>query len=153
MNPSAVATVGSMRVFATSIAFVIGLIAGCSLTAYFAFKWADTYMSDTAFVGISDRCQVLQTLREGGTNNAVDALEEQLNGEILLFASMKQNIPISELKPSEIGLMRRVRDYRASHPFKEGSGVDESVASILSLTNATLWPEPPLAEALISTNQ
>jgi myo-inositol catabolism protein IolC len=67
-----------MRIFELTIALVVGFVVGCALSAYFAFKWADTYMTDNSYVGISDRYEVLQALRAGETNKAIDALEMQM---------------------------------------------------------------------------
>jgi hypothetical protein len=129
-----------MKGFELVIALLIGLAVGCGLTAYFALKWADSYMTDASFVGVSDRYQVLQALRTGDTNSAINSLELQMNGQILAFAGMKQGIPIAKLKPSDIKLISRVRDYRAMYPYKESTEIDPTVASILSLTNTTLLP-------------
>jgi hypothetical protein len=97
-------------------------------------------MTNNSFVGISDRYTALQTLRAGDTNKTVDALESQMNGEILQFAAMKLNVPVAKLKPADIRLITRVRDYRTAHPYTEGTPeIDQTVASILSLTNKTMW--------------
>jgi hypothetical protein len=60
---------------------------------------------------------------------------------------MKQKIPVAKLKPSDVRLITRVRDYRAVHPYTEDPEVDQTVASILSLTNATIWPNSAPAPA------
>ena len=124
----------------TLLVFVIGLVVGCALSAYFGFKWADTYMTNSSFVGVGDRYVVLQALRAGDTNQAIDALEQQMDGQILQFAAMKLDVPLAKLKPSDVRLITRVRDYRAAHPYREDLEVDRAVASILSLTNKTMWP-------------
>ena len=121
--------------------FVIGLGVGYALSAFSYIRWIENDMTNSSFVGISDRYVALQALRSGETNKAIDALEGQMDGEILAFAAMKQNVPIASLKASDVRLIKRVRDYRAAHPYSENPDINWTVASILSLTNKTLWPD------------
>lgn len=130
-----------------ALAFAIGLIVGCALSAYVGFKWADTYMTANSFVGISDSYEALRALRAGDTNEAIDTLELQMNGHILEFAAARKDIPLAKLKPSDIRLITRVRDYRAAHPYLEDPQLDPVIASILSLTNKTMWPNKSLPTA------
>jgi hypothetical protein len=130
-----------MKTFELIIVFIVGLVAGCGLTAYFAYKWVDTYMTNTSFVGIHDRYVVLQALQAGDTTNAIKHLETQMNGEVLVFAGMKAKVPIAQLEPSDVRLITQMRDYRAIHPHADDPEIDQTVASILSMTNATLWPD------------
>ncbi len=127
------------------LVFVIGLVVGCTVSAYFWVRWADTYMTDSSIAGIGERYAVLQVLRTGDTNKAIDALEEEMNGEVLQFAAMKRGVLVAKLKPSEVRLITRVRDYRAAHPYSSGdTEIDRFVASVLSLTNKTMWPNTAL---------
>jgi len=101
-------------------------------------------MKDSSFVGVSDRFTVLEALRAGDTNKAIDILEGQMNGEILVFAGIRNDVPVSKLPPGVVRLVTKVRDYREAHPYTEGGGIDQTVASILSLTNSTVWPNTTL---------
>lgn len=124
--------------------FVTGLILGAGFTVYFFTKWTDTYMKNQSFVGIADRYMVLKAIRGSQTDWAVDALELQMNGEIMKFAANEKDIPLSRLKPSDLRLIAKVKNYRIAHPYAEDPDVDRTVASILSLTNKTLWPNTAL---------
>jgi hypothetical protein len=119
-----------------------GLICGGAFSSFFYKRWIDTFMASDTYVGISDRLMALRMLRAGDTNQDIDTLEQQMNGQILGFAGMRKDIPLAKLKPSDVQLITRVRDYRAAHPYSEDPQLDPHIASILSLTNKTMWPNP-----------
>jgi hypothetical protein len=138
-------TMKRLRSFLLAILiFGVGLACGGALSAFFYIRWIDTYMTSDSFVGISDRFMVLRALRAGDTNEAIDTLEEQMNGQILGFAGMRKDVPLAKLKPADIRLITRVRDYRVVHPYSEDPQLDPVIASILSLTNKTMWPNTAL---------
>jgi hypothetical protein len=129
-------------------ALVIGLVGGWFTAAHLYNNFIGDYMMSDTSVGIGDRYEVLQALRAGDTNKAVDALELQmngdmrpLNGDILTFAGIRRDVPIAKLKPSEIRLITHVRDYRIAHPYVSDPEIDRNVASILSMANKTMWPD------------
>ena len=119
----------------------VGLVGGSVLSSFFYIRYIDTYMRNSSFVGISDRYEVLQALRAGETNKAIDALEEQMGGQILEFAGIRKDTPVAKLRPSDVRLITRVKDYRTIHPYSEDPKLDPVIASILSLTNRTMWPD------------
>jgi hypothetical protein len=121
--------------------FVVGLISGVALSSVFYNRWISTYMMNESVVGIGDRYSVLKEFQAGNTNETIRLLESQMNGEILEFAGIREDVPVAKLKPGEIRLIKLVRDYRAAHPYNDGdSDIDQTVSSILSLTNKTMWP-------------
>ena len=127
------------------LVFIVGLIIGGAVTAYFGFRLADTYMTDKAIGDLGYKYALLQVLGAGNTNKVMDAFEQEIDGDIVQLAAEKRHVPISKLKPSVIRLITRVRDYRAAHPYSEGDPkLDRAIASILSLTNKTMWPNTAL---------
>jgi len=121
--------------------FVIGLAVGAAFSSFFFIRWIDTYMTDSSFAGIGENFMTLQMLRAGEANRAIETLELQMNSEIISYAAMKRHVPVASLNASEVRFIKRVRDYRAVHPYSEDPEIDQSVAGILSLTNNTLWPD------------
>ena len=121
--------------------FVIGLGGGIALSSFYLLRWIETYTTNSSYVDISDSLRTLQALRSGETNDAIEALELEMNGKIFSFAMMKQNVSVANLKASDVQLIKRVREYRAAHPYSENPDIDRTIASILSLTNKTLWPD------------
>jgi hypothetical protein len=107
----------------------------------------ETYMKESSFVGVGDRFIALEALRAGDTNRAIDELEGQMNGEILVFAGINNDVPVGKLQPGVVRLITKVRNYREAHPYTEDPDIDSTVASILSLTNTSVWPNTALAPA------
>jgi len=125
--------------------FVVGLIIGCGVTAYLGFRQADSYMTDSSLGGVGIKCNLLQLLQDGDTNKVIQSLEGEMDADILQYAAMKRKVPVHKLEPSVVRLITRVRDYRAAHPYSSGDPrIDRFVASILSLTNKTMWPNTAL---------
>jgi len=121
---------------------IAGLIGGGALVAHFYNRQMEAYIASTSFMGIGDRYAVLRALRTGDTNQAAAFLEQQLDGQILLYAGMKSDVPVASLERSDIRLLMRVRDYRLLHHYiGDDGGVDRTVAGILSLTNKYVWPD------------
>jgi len=124
------------------LTLIAGMIGGGTLAAHFYNRQMEAYIASASFEGISDRYAVLQTLRAGNTNQAAAFLEQQMDGQILLYAGMKSDVPVASLERSDIRLLLRVRDYRTIHHYiGDGGDVDHTVASILSLTNKNVWPD------------
>lgn len=121
---------------------IAGLICGGALAAHFYNRWMESYLTSASCVGISDRYVVLRALRAGDTNQAATFLEQQMDGQILLFAAMKSDLPVASLQRADISLLARVRDYRLVHSYRgDGGDSDRTVASILSMTNKNVWPD------------
>jgi hypothetical protein len=77
--------------------------------------------------------RTLTALREGRQTNAVEILENVLDGELLTY------ITFEELRPekrSEAGLraIRVARDYRAKHPWQSSSAeINDGVQRVFAL--------------------
>lgn len=122
--------------------FITGLVCGGWLLSHYYSGWLDSYISNASSAGIADRYAVLKALRAGDTNQAANFLEQQMDGQILLYAGMKSHVSVGAIDRADIRLLKSVRDYRATYPHIGDAGaVDKTVASILSLTNVNVWPD------------
>jgi hypothetical protein len=116
---------------------VIGLVGGWFATAHSYNQWIASYMKTSASVNLDARCRALSQLRAGNTNQAVETLEIEMNGDILTFGSFLRDMPADEHRAADMKLLAAVRDYRAVHPWKTADypDVDKAVAEVFALVS------------------
>ena len=121
----------------------------CVLAA-FAISYAGGQVQDSKRLGkVSDRiilsegkrsiaqfsqtAAVLMALRKGSTNEAIEALEDQLDTHILMIGAIVEETPIGERDRQQLSRIRWLRDYRAKYPRNPTNAFAEHVAHVLSL--------------------
>lgn len=72
---------------------------------------------------------VLQNLRDGHTNAAMERLERRLSSDIVGFTDSYNNLPASLREKVNFGVLRNAREYRAKFPVKPGkSSLDDGAS-------------------------
>jgi len=75
---------------------------------------------------------VLRRLRAGNTNNAIECLETDLDGDLLSMALIRTTTPDFMRDPSFIQTRAMVKAYRTEFPHKSSHpDIDEKVAKAL----------------------
>ncbi|MBI3849366.1 MAG: hypothetical protein HY298_03595 [Verrucomicrobia bacterium] len=76
--------------------------------------------------------RILAYTREGKTNDAIDSLESELDGELLHFFNYDKNQP--RIDPMQFRIISRIATYRQTHPHKtESKEVDAAVQKVLAM--------------------
>jgi hypothetical protein len=121
---------------------VLALLAGWAIGSYtsdhFYDKWIKRYQARNAHDGVSDGLAALKALRAGDTNQVAELLENQLDTQIMALGTVLQETPAAQRPAADTQLLDQLRDYRFAHPRKTSrSEIDQRVAGVLSLTNAS----------------
>ncbi len=116
---------------------VIGALAygacGCACRHDAALQLATQAAYADAFLRVAEPFETLGDLREGNTNNAIEVLENRLDGGIIGLSSALPEQSDPKKRAAYVRLLKRVRDYRAAHPWKSDSPeVQEAVAKALA---------------------
>jgi hypothetical protein len=86
-----------------------------------------------ALLGVAEPFEVLRDLRAGDTTNAIETLENRLDGGIIGLSAVLPEQRDPKKRAAYVRLLRNVRDYRAAHPWKSASPeVQEAVANALA---------------------
>ena len=107
-----------------------------NLAAQLWFRmWAVATMSAQS-AKMAAELRVLESLREGRTNDAIRKLEESLDGDIIVLAGhFRVGDETKEFKPTPryLGVLQWAKDYRLKFPHKTGNpATDERVEYGLS---------------------
>ena len=124
---------------------ILALLAGWGIGSYtsdhFYNQWIQRYLTRNALDGVSDRLATLNALRAGDTNQVMELLESQLDGQLVALGATMQGPPAAQRPAAEVKLLARLRDYRAVHPRKTSRPeIDQKVAGVLSITNVQNQP-------------
>jgi hypothetical protein len=116
-----------------AVGLVIGGSAGWFLAGRHCSRWAERLVKAGALPELGNAYHPLQALRSGRTNEAIDLLEGQLDGAIIQLSFIVPQEKDEKMKAAYARALTRVRNYRATFPYKSGSvEVDEGVAAALS---------------------
>ena len=123
------------------LAVVIALAAGFFLGQWQTRRTVDSYMAKMmspevrrATADFSRAAGLLQQIQRGDTNAAMEALEDELDSNIMLIGAVTEATPVSQLDKQWLSRIRWLRAYRAEHPHKtEFAAIDDEVAHVLSL--------------------
>ena len=126
--------------------FISILVLAALVGGYFLGQWqtrraVDSYMAKLmspevrrATADFSRAAGLIQQIRRGETNAALEALEDELDSTILLIGAVTEATPVVERDKQWLSRIRWLRDHRAKHPRKtEFAAIDEAVAHVLSL--------------------
>jgi len=123
------------------LALLIGWAIGSYTSDHFYNRWIQRYLARNAISGVTDRLAALHALRADDTNQVVELLESQMDGQIMALGATMQEASITERPAAEAQLLTRLRDYRAAYPRKTNRPeIDQKVTGILSITNAQNQP-------------
>jgi len=119
---------------------ILALLAGWGIGSYtsdhFYNQWIQRYLARNALDGVGDRFATLNALRAGDTNQVVELLESQLDGQIMALGAAMRESPAAQRPAAEVKLLARLQDYRAVHPRTTSRPeIDQKVAAILTATN------------------
>lgn len=115
---------------------IAGFFAGLSAASVYWIRRVATDMTSTEFGAVSDTFVVLKALRGGDTNQAINSLEDQLDGHLLAFGTQIWEVPAAKRRPEHTRLIARIRDYRTAFPRKSDSPeLEQFIGHILSFTN------------------
>lgn len=97
--------------------------------------WANGMMAAQSAT-MAEELRILETLREGRTNDAIRILEDHLDGHIIGLAGFfREGDRTREFKatPRRLDTLQWARDYRRKFPHKSGNAVtEEGVADAFS---------------------
>lgn len=91
---------------------------------------------DSVRVELSQTHWLLQRLRAGDTNGAIERLEGELHSGIVRL----ETVPVAERKTNTIRVLERARAYQAAHPRPDGQ------ASVERPTNQVAQVDSPRSE-------
>ena len=120
----------------------VALVAGYFLLVQWQTRRAvDSYMGKLispevkrATADFSRAAGLLQKIRSGETNAAIEALEDELDSNILLIGAVTETTPVAQRDKQWLSRIRWLRDARAAHPRKtENAAIDEEVAHVITL--------------------
>jgi hypothetical protein len=96
------------------------------------FSNASLVSHTSAHMGVN--LAILQILRDGRTNDAIEVLEGQVDTDAIVLANSYQALPGRLRDEVNLQLLERVRDYRIKHPFKHAYlEVDDGVAKAFKI--------------------
>jgi len=124
-----------------SIFVLAALVGGYFLGQWQARRTVDGYMAKLmspevrrATADFSRAAGLLQQIHRGDTNAAIEALEDELDSNIMLIGAVTEATPPSERDKQWLSRIRWLRNHRAEYPRKtEFAAIDEEVAHVLSL--------------------
>jgi hypothetical protein len=119
---------------------VAGFICG-GLLVGFAFgyyaKVTSAGMKAEPYTGAWQTLNVLKNLRNGDTQVAIESLEFQLDGNLVLLWGWNKDTPVGKRDPHLLKLLSDVRDYRSNYPrAKKYPEMEGPVTEVLSWTDA-----------------
>ena len=115
------------------VCFLGGMLIGGALVYFVIDKKVLSpiiYNGAMAHAGAYHR--ILQDIREGKTNDAINLLEIKLDGELITFFNYDKNQP--RIDPSQFKIISRISTYRREYPRKTDSQeVDAMVQKVLAM--------------------
>ena len=100
----------------SAVALIFGLVAGGYATSKWYRRTLYQFGADGAAAELGKDHSVLQYLRKGDTNTAVDLLEADLDGQMLVVEVMLREIPKAQQDTNDVVLLERARAYRRAYP-------------------------------------
>jgi len=92
----------------------------------------DKTISSSAEAHASENISVLESLRKGDTNAAINLLEIRLDGDLITLQATDGAKKPSEIDPSLVKTLGRAANYRTKFPHTSGSiEVDSTVSNVL----------------------
>ena len=86
-----------------------------------------------AFLSAAEPFETLRDLRAGNPAHAIETLESRLDGGIIMLSAVLPEERDQKMRAAYVRLLKKVRDYRAAHPWKSDSPeVQEAVAKALA---------------------
>ena len=124
-----------------SILVLAALVAGFFVGQWQTRRTVDSYMAKLmspevrrATADFSRAAGLIQQIHRGDTNAALEALEDELDSNIMLIGAVTEATPVAERDKQWLSRIRWLRNHRAEHPRKtEFVAIDEEVAHVLSL--------------------
>jgi hypothetical protein len=116
------------------VCHVLGVGLGVGMTHLYYSFWADKMISNSAAASLSTKVVVLNRLRTGNTNSAIEVMETLVDGDLIsLQATVGQQSP-NKRDPDHIKLLQRAREYRSKYPHTNSySEVDLTVSNALRI--------------------
>jgi hypothetical protein len=112
-------------------ALVIGAVAG-----YFYEMRHST--ATQVFLETSNTYTTLRDLRSGDTNAVFEALEDNLDMNVISLRALLDEYPHAEHANNYTNLLRRIAEYRSAHPYRNSnSNFDEMVTDALKSVSKT----------------
>ncbi len=113
----------------------------CFLGQWQTRRAVDSYMAKLmnpevrrATADFSRAAGLIQQIHRGDTNAALEALEDELDSNIMLIGAVTEATPVAERDKQWLSRIRWLQDHRAAHPRKtEFAATDAAVAHVLSL--------------------
>jgi hypothetical protein len=99
---------------ALSLGILIGAVGIWTLSIHLSNK----FMGLAAASGAGQEVTVLQLVRTGDTNHAIELLEIHLDGDVVTLGSLLGDVPPSHRDPTLMKTLARARDYRVKYPRK-----------------------------------
>ncbi len=122
-------------VFLIVIGLVIGAFAGWFTARHQFSKWATSFAAAETLPNLGDAHRALLALRRGDTNGVIEMLELRLDSEVIALSTLASDEADAKKRAGYMRALRRVRDYRATHPRKTDSPeIDRHVAASLAST-------------------
>jgi len=119
--------------FLLCIGLLILLLSTASVAKQRMEKWSANYAGRGTLFNLGEAYTVLQAIRSGDTNEAIELLESRLDLEVVIASSLVDEQTNQKNRAAYVRLLKKVRDYRIAHPRKTGSAqLDQSVEEALS---------------------
>lgn len=100
-------------------AFLLGVVVSAAVLWFvgesFMYRFAAVTAAGTASMDLA----TLQCVQTGDTNHAIELLNMNLDSEVIALGGFAEHHPSLRDDPTLMGVLRRVRDYRVKHPYKE----------------------------------
>ena len=120
---------------------LVALIGGFFLGQWQTRRTVESWMTKMmgtevkrATADFSRAAGLLQQIRSGDTNAAIEDLESELDSNIMMIGAVTEATPVSERDKQWLSRIRWLRSERAEHPRKtEYAAIDEEVAHVLTL--------------------
>jgi hypothetical protein len=112
---------------------VVCCACGCACRHDAAMQLSTQAAYAHAFLSAGDPFEILRDLRAGDTTNAIETLENRLDGGIIELSAALPEQRDQKKRAAYVRLLKKVRDYRAAHPWKSASPeVQGAVAKALA---------------------
>lgn len=99
-------------------AFVIGVVAGSVLIGRYIGNRLVKRISDESFSSLSDNLGILERLRAGETNAAIDYAELRVVGNMLSLGSLVDSVSDPKQGRAYTNMLVRAVTYRAKHGLR-----------------------------------
>jgi len=115
----------SRLIFLVSGTFLLGIIIGAVVAGFLCVHFMNRFASLAAGSAATMDVATLQRIRTGDTNRAIELVEINLDGDIVMLGSYLGDVSPSRRDPALVGVLQQARDYRTKHPRKANSPEEE----------------------------